>query len=40
MEPASIHAQVINVFIKLQQQLWLAYLSIAHDLAVVRHAKL
>ena len=33
----SIQAQVINVFIDLQQQLGLAYLFIAHDLAVVRH---
>ena len=33
----SIQAQVINVFIELQQQLGLAYLFIAHDLAVVRH---
>jgi len=37
MEPASTHAQVINGFIKLQQQLWLAYLFIALDLAAVRH---
>ena len=42
MEPVStldvsIHPQVINVFIKLQQQLWLGYLFIALDLAVVRH---
>ena len=33
----SIQAQVVNVFIELQQRLGLAYLFIAHDLAVVRH---
>ena len=33
----SIRAQVINVFVELQQRLGLAYLFIAHDLAVVRH---
>jgi oligopeptide transport system ATP-binding protein len=33
----SIQAQVINVFVELQQRLGLAYLFIAHDLAVVRH---
>jgi peptide/nickel transport system ATP-binding protein len=33
----SIQAQVINVFIELQQRLGLTYLFIAHDLAVVRH---
>ena len=33
----SIQAQVVNVFIELQQRLGLAYLFVAHDLAVVRH---
>jgi oligopeptide transport system ATP-binding protein len=33
----SIQAQVVNVFLELQQRLGLAYLFIAHDLAVVRH---
>jgi len=33
----SIQAQVVNVFVELQQSLGLAYLFIAHDLAVVRH---
>ena len=33
----SIQAQVINVFVELQERLGLAYLFIAHDLAVVRH---
>ena len=33
----SIQAQVVNVFVALQQRLGLAYLFIAHDLAVVRH---
>ena len=33
----SIQAQVVNVFVELQQRLGLAYLFIAHDLAVVRH---
>ena len=33
----SIQAQVINLFIKLQKQLGLTYLFIAHDLAVVQH---
>jgi oligopeptide transport system ATP-binding protein len=33
----SIQAQVINMFIELQQRLSLTYLFIAHDLLVVRH---
>ncbi len=33
----SIQAQVINMFSRLQQQLGLTYLFIAHDLLVVRH---
>jgi oligopeptide transport system ATP-binding protein len=33
----SIQAQVINLFMSLQQQLSLTYVFIAHDLAIVRH---
>jgi oligopeptide transport system ATP-binding protein len=33
----SIQAQVINVFVELQERLQLSYLFVAHDLAVVRH---
>ena len=33
----SIQAQVVNVFVDLQQRLGLSYLFVAHDLAVVRH---
>ena len=33
----SIQAQIINLFIKLQKQLGLTYVFVAHDLAVVRH---
>ena len=33
----SIQAQVVNVFVDLQKRMGLAYLFIAHDLAVVRH---
>ena len=33
----SIQAQIINLFMKLQKQLGLTYVFVAHDLAVVRH---
>ena len=33
----SIQAQVINMFVELQEQLGLTYLFIAHDILVVRH---
>jgi oligopeptide transport system ATP-binding protein len=33
----SIQAQVVNLFMELQQKLGLTYIFIAHDLAVVRH---
>jgi len=33
----SIRAQIINLMVELQEQLGVAYLFIAHDLAVVRH---
>jgi oligopeptide transport system ATP-binding protein len=33
----SIQAQVVNLFMQLQERLGLAYIFIAHDLAVVRH---
>ncbi|MGB6065456.1 MAG: ABC transporter ATP-binding protein [Desulfomonilaceae bacterium] len=33
----SVHAQIINLALEIQQQLGLAYLFISHDLGIIRH---